>query len=219
MEEAQQLQRDPREMDHPLKGQHYAPLKAPSASGMRTEHIGEILGIPRRRIANKVLRALGAVINMIEQGQVPEAGRWITYSRTIMIRKKSGKTPRTIKVSEFYRTMGAKRALQKGGVNLRKTLMAAHQYGVGVPGGAEALTHFSTTVEDTIKKGEAPPMVVADLDQQNFFNLVEWRTIRECAKTMLPEASNILEWEQQCPAKSFTSTLEEYEYDRGAEQG
>lgn len=45
----------------PLKAVRYASLTAPGPSGMRAEHIRDILSAPRRRDANRLLRALATL--------------------------------------------------------------------------------------------------------------------------------------------------------------
>ena len=80
-----------------LTGVRFAALKAPGPSGMRPEHMAELLGTRRRMVAGRLLRALNGVLSRIEAGDLPEAGRWITRSRTTFLVKKSGVAPRPIK--------------------------------------------------------------------------------------------------------------------------
>ena len=70
--------------ENPLKGLKFGSLKAPGPSGLRPEHIGEMMSV-RKRVANKVIRALDKLLSCIQQGKVIEEGRWITYSRTMFI--------------------------------------------------------------------------------------------------------------------------------------
>ena len=76
------------EHDHPLRGVRFAALKAPGPSGLRPEHIAELLGVRRRRLANKLLRALGRLLDAIAGGRLCEEARWITRSRSIFIEKR-----------------------------------------------------------------------------------------------------------------------------------
>ena len=85
--------------DDPLKGVRFGALKAPSASGARPEHIGEILGV-RRRAANKAREALGRLIHMTIEGKLAEEARWTTFSRTVFIGTKGGKKPRPLKMAK-----------------------------------------------------------------------------------------------------------------------
>ena len=88
-----------------------------------------------------------------------------------------------------------------------------------MPNGAEALVHWRSTVETAAKDGLIDPIVVADLDMENFFNTVEWTAIRRSLRAHFPEASPAVEWEQQSPGVMVLSDCSEYTFDRGAEQG
>ena len=76
---------------NPLKGIHFGALKAPGPSGMIPEHISELLSV-RRRVANKALAALDKLQHIVSKGGLDERARWITFSRTIFVRKKVGIT-------------------------------------------------------------------------------------------------------------------------------
>ena len=156
-------------MVNPLKGMQFGALKAPGPSGMRPEHLSELMAV-RRRVANKVMQGLGALMKRTRQGELCEEARWVTFSRTIFISKKGGKAPRPIKVGELIRSVAARATLNKNEKQLRMLLARSNQFGVAVSGGAEGLIHWRTTLEETIRSGKAPPMVVADLDM-NFFSI------------------------------------------------
>jgi hypothetical protein len=64
-----------------------------------------------------------------------------------------------------------------------------NQWGIAMPGGAEALVHWRATVEQAARQGLIPAVVVADIDMENFFNSVEWEAIRESIQKHFPEAS------------------------------
>ena len=77
-----------------MRGVRFAALKAPGPSGMRAEHLSELLGIPRKRVANKLLGSLSKLARVIKQGLLCEDARWITRSRTIFIGEKHSDEPR-----------------------------------------------------------------------------------------------------------------------------
>jgi hypothetical protein len=113
--------------DHPLAGVRFAALKAPGPSGTRPEHLSELLGIHRRRVANRLLRSLGMLLDVISEGGLSEEGRWIARSRTIFIEKKTGADPRPIKIGEVLRAASAKRLLRRLSPRLRQTFISMHQ--------------------------------------------------------------------------------------------
>ena len=112
---------------HPLQGAHFGPLKGPGPSGTCPEHISEILGVKRRNIASKALRAFGKLMDVMERGDLTEQARLITFSRTIFLRKKAGPEPRPVKIGEFLRTAVAKRTVAKHAHKLHPTLVKMRQ--------------------------------------------------------------------------------------------
>ena len=88
-----------------------------------------------------------------------------------------------------------------------------------MPGGAEALTHWRTSVESAAQRGLIDPIVVADLDMQNFFNSVEWVSIRKSIATHFKAASPCISWEQSERATTFLPDGASFRVDRGSEQG
>ena len=119
--------------EHPLKGVRFAALKAPGPSGARAEHFSEMLATSRKRLANKLLRAMGKVLSLIETGGLCDEARWITRTRSFNIPKKNGAKPRNIKSGEFLRSSAARRLIQKSGPALRRTLVGMRQWGVKMP--------------------------------------------------------------------------------------
>ena len=86
---------DPAE-NSPLKGVRYAALTAPGPSGTRPEHIRDMLSVPRRRDANRLLQALAQIHKAMVERRLSDAARWLTRTRLCWQRKKNNK-PRTIK--------------------------------------------------------------------------------------------------------------------------
>eukprot|EP00973_Karenia_brevis_P057003 7929184-Karenia_brevis.AAC.1 len=61
----------------------------------------------------------------------------------------------------------SKRLLGRAATHLRPTLLQMHQWGVLMPGGAEALVHWRACVEDLALSGAIGPLVAFDLDLAN----------------------------------------------------
>ena len=118
-----------------------------------------------------------------------EEGRWLTYPRLIYLQKRRGElildTPCPIKVGEVLRSAAAKRTLRTHEQALAPTLIRMRQYGVLLPGGAEALAHWRAIVEEAAKAGVIRPVATADFDMKNFFNSVEWGAIRRSVQEHL----------------------------------
>ena len=209
--------------EDPLRGVRFGTLKAPGPTGLRPEHIAELLAVRRRRTARRLRRTLGLLLDAIASGSVVEEGRWLTYSRLIYLQKKRGElildTPRPIKVGEVLRSAAAKRTLRKHEQTLLPTLIRMRQYGVSLPGGAEALAHWRATVEEAAKAGIIRPVVTADLDMKNFFNSVEWDAIRRSVQEHLEVVAPSVAWEQKVPGTTILPDGAAFNFDRGAEQG
>jgi hypothetical protein len=165
------------------------------------------------------MRALAKLIGVMEAGKLVEAARWVTFTRTIFIEKKTGPAPRTLKVGEVLRSTTAKRLLQANAPKLRPKLVRMRQWGISLPGGCESLIHWRTTVEQAARDGVMEPVVVADLDMQNYFNTVEWPSIRASLRLHFEEAVPTVEWEQQQHGVSLMPDGSSFTFDRGAEQG
>jgi hypothetical protein len=156
---------------------------------------------------------------VIERGELNDSGRWLCRSRTVFIAKKTGEAPRPIKVGEVLRAAAAKRLLNRSAGKLRKVFLQMHQWGISIPGGAEALTHWRDLAESASKCGVGKAVVIADLDMANFFNSVEWPAIRDSVARHFPEASPILQWEHARPSESVLSDMSTFSTNRGSEQG
>jgi hypothetical protein len=81
----------------PLEGVRFAALSGPGPSGMRPEHIRDMLNCGLRRISNRLLRALQVTEALAAGGDLPDAWRWMLDSRLAYIKKRSA-TPRPIRV-------------------------------------------------------------------------------------------------------------------------
>ena len=132
---------------HSLKGVRFAALKAPGPTGTRAEHMSELLGVRRKRVASKGMRALGSLLEVIEAGGLPEEARWVAFTKTVLIEKKVGPAPRTIKIGEALRATSAQRVLKSAAAKVRPTLVRMRQWGVSLPGGCESLIHWRSSIE------------------------------------------------------------------------
>ena len=98
------------------------------------------------------------------------------------LRKKNGK-PRPIKMVEVLRSCYS-------------ACLSMHQWGIGLPGAAEALSYWCGTIEELICDGTLSPRLAADLDLVNMFGNAEWPSIRFAIQSHLKEA---LPWKKCMP--------------------
>ena len=69
-----------------------------------------------------------------------------------------------------------------------------HQWGIGLPGAAEALSHWRGLIEELIFQGILEPMIAADLDLVNMFGNAEWPSIRAAIEGHFQEALAWTSW-------------------------
>ena len=65
-------------------------------------------------------------------------------------------------------------------------LLRGRQFGIAIPGGADALVHFRSVFEDVLQADSGPALAVLDLDLRNAFPSFEWDAIHEAVKEFAP---------------------------------
>ena len=204
---------------HPLKGIYFPPMTAPGPSLTRPEHIQEMLSVRRRCVANRLLRAIGRAVEMGLGGVLPDAARWILGSGVTFLEKPGKDEPRPIRAGEWLRKVIGKTLINRHRKTIRKVMVSLRQFGVALPGGAEALFHARETVEAMARSGTLPPLAVVDVDLVNCYGSLEWDAIIEAYEEFLPEA---VPWERWCTNQPCEATLpssERVTLNRGAGQG
>ena len=78
-----------RELPRPRDGVHFARLSGPGPSGMRPEHLRDMLGCNRRRAVNRLIRALHATEVLAAAGALPACWRWMLGSRLVFYRQEA----------------------------------------------------------------------------------------------------------------------------------
>ena len=127
---------------------------------------------------------------MAEQGTLCQEARWILRTRLIYLTKPGSHKPRPIRVGEFLRSTVCKRMLAQDGRKLVPIFLRMHQWGVQMPGGAEALVHWRSTVETLALEGDIEALVAFDLDLTNMYGSIEWPSIRAAVAKNFARAAN-----------------------------
>ena len=91
-------------------------------------------------------------------------------------------------MGEMLRSAYSKKKVKTAMNHLRPKLALMHQWGVGIPGAAEAMVHWRTTIEQLALSGDIPPLVAIDVDMVNMFGTAEWPSIRETLEVHFREA-------------------------------
>jgi hypothetical protein len=153
-------------------------MTGPGPTGTRPEHAQKAFGIRQKREARRLARAMLKVQRLAAAGDLPDAARWLTHTRLIFLEKPGRDLPRPVRIGEFLGSSMAKKALQKASPRLRPIFREMHQWGLAMPGGAEALVHWRETIKSQALAGNTPPLVAFNLDLANMFCNVEWPEIR-----------------------------------------
>ena len=202
-----------------LDGVRFGALSAPGPTGARPEHLQEAIACKPRAAGMKLARAVSALHAAAQDGHLPACARWILDSRLVFLRKKTGNTPRPIRVGELWRRVVAKRMANDAQKESRSFFLRCRQFGISVPGGADVLVHFRSVVEQALQGDDGPALVVFDLDLRNAFPSFEWDSIREAVQEHAPKLSGWSAWCHAGPCQILLPSGEWAQVDRGAEQG
>ena len=201
-----------------LRGVRFRAMSAPGPSGMRPEHLRELVAVRDRRTASRLLASISKFVDAAIAGELCDAARWILDSRLVYLRKKTGTAPRPIRVGELWRRVVAKRVVDASRKTVQQVCLAARQFGVAIPGGTDGLVHFRTQLEACLSASDVP-MVVIDVDFKNAFPSIEWDSIRDAVEEMLPNAAPWTHWCHSAPGRVILPSGAVTRIDRGAEQG
>ena len=129
------------DLPKPLDGVRFTRLSAPGPSGMRPEHLRDMLACRRRRAVNRLLRAMHVTEVLGAAGSLPPCWRWALGSRLVFLAKKHGNRPRPVRVGEVWRRAVAKHPLHQHSAKVRKLMLEEHQCEVSIPGVSDILVH------------------------------------------------------------------------------
>ena len=212
--------REPQEVPKPLDGVRFSRLSGPGPSGMRPEHLKDMLACTRRRAVNRLLRAVHNLEDMASTGSLPEVWRFMLHSRLVFLAQKHGPAPRPIRVGEFWRRVVAKHSLHQHSSKVQQRMLEVHQYGVSIPGGADILIHTRSTIEECFREDPASGVwAIIDIDFVNAFPSLEWDSVDTAMSSRMPELSTWTRWCHQFPGDVFLPDGGVHRASRGAEQG
>ena len=127
---------------------------------------------------------------------------------------------RPIQMGEFLRKLLIRRTLHVNREEVQQTMLSHRQWGVGAPGDSEAIAHCHLGLESLHRAGQLPrPMLVVQIDAENFFGSLEWDSIREALECEPPELAPATAWKHQSPRFAQQDGVAPQQKNRGAEQG
>ena len=127
---------------------------------------------------------------------------------------------RPIQMGEFLRKFLVRRTLHVHRLRTQRTMLSCRQWGVGAPGGSEAIAHCHLGLESLHRAGKLPTALLAvQVDAENFFGSLEWDAIRQAVGEELPELGPTTAWKHQAPSYAHQEGAPPQMKNRGAEQG
>ena len=91
-------------------------------------------------------------------------------------------------MGKIWRRFISKHLLYRHEAKVRRVIVEACQYGVSMPGGAEALVHTRETIENAIRADPSRGVwAVVDVDFQNAFSSFLYEAIDSALGTRIPE--------------------------------
>ena len=205
--------------EHPLKGISFPPMSGTGPSNCRPEHMNEMLGTRKNALKRRLFRLLEEAVEKGLKGELPDTLRWILGSSATFLEKLGHETSRPIRCGEWLRKVIAKVFLRRHKLKIRQAMLRLRQFGVMIPGGAEALHHARTTIEEIAADGQLGPLVAVDVDMKNFFGSVEWEATESSYRELLPEGLPWVSWCQAAPVSVSLPCKQRIASDRGAGQG
>ena len=211
----------PPELHRPMQGVKFARMTGPGKSGFRPEHLSAMLRSKKRRAVNRLSKAISEAEVMAFNGTLPPAGwSWIMDSRLVYIAKKASAVPRPIRVGEIWRRLISKHLLYRYETKVRKVMVAASQFGVSMPGGAEALIHTRETIEAAMRADpDNGVWACIDVDFKNAFPSLLHESIDAAVGARVPELQPWSSWCQRNCGVIYLPSGAKYRAERGAEQG
>nr|GEW02087.1 hypothetical protein [Tanacetum cinerariifolium] len=166
-----------------------------SRDGLRAQHLMDILGGAASAVADDLLGSITEVVNMFLSGKCPsQLGEYIASAPLTPLVKPGGGI-RPIAVETMWQRLVFKVASSSIS-NSMNTYLQDFQFGVGVPGGCEAVLHSVNRLNES--KGKEVRLSLLLVDFKNAFNLVDKSVLLEEARARCP---SIARWVEFCYAR------------------
>ncbi|GJW41559.1 hypothetical protein Tco_0067404 [Tanacetum coccineum] len=163
--------------------------------GLRAQHLMDILGGAASAVADDLLGSITGVVNLFLSGKCPsQLGEYIASAPLTPLVKPGGGI-RPIAVGTVWRRLVSKVASSSIG-NSMNTYLQDFQFGVGVPGGCEAVLHSVNRLIES--KGNEVGLSMLLVDFKNAFNLVDRSVLLEETRVRCP---SIAPWVEFCYAR------------------
>ena len=163
--------------------------------GLRAQHLMDILGGAATAIADDLLGSITGIVNLFLGGKCPiQLGEYIASAPLTPLVKPGGGI-RPIAVGTVWQRLVSKVASSSVG-NSMNSYLQDFQFGVGIPGGCEAVLHSVNRLIES--KGDEVGHSMLLVDFKNAFNLVERSVLLQETRTRCP---SIAAWVEFCYAR------------------
>ncbi|GJY22392.1 putative reverse transcriptase domain-containing protein [Tanacetum coccineum] len=168
--------------------------------GLRAQHLMDCLSGAALAISDELVSSITQVVNLFLKGKCPAMlGEYIASAPLTPLVKPGGGI-RPIVVGTIWRRLVSKVSATMIGHSLDGYLDGL-QFGVGVPGGGEAILHaVNRLVED---RGDDVGLSMLLVDFQNAFNLVDRTVMLEEVRLRCPAISRWVEFCYSSPARLY----------------
>lgn len=192
----------------------FPPGSAGGLDALRPQIVKDLVGPQQGDLGESLLAAISDLLLLILEGRVPEPFRHIFFGAALTALKKKDGGIRPIAVGNMWRRLAAKLVVSSITPELVE-LLAPHQLGVGIPGGAEAGSHAAR-----IYWNASHPSIKAflKLDFRNAFNEIRRDAILSSVATHFPQFYRFVAAAYQSPSSLFFGTTL-ISSERGAQQG
>nr|GEZ97617.1 hypothetical protein [Tanacetum cinerariifolium] len=168
--------------------------------GLRAQHLMDILGGAASAVADDLLGTITEVVNLFLSGKCPsQLGEYIASAPLTLLVKPGGGI-RPIVVGTAWRRLVSKVASSSIGISMN-TYLQDFQFGVGVPGGCEAVLHSVNRLVES--KGNEVGLSMLLVDFSNAFNLVDMSVLLEESRVQCPSISPWVEFCYARPARLY----------------
>lgn len=166
---------------------------AAGGSGLRPNHLDELLKVPNTNEDVGLIGGITAVVNILAQGKGPATiAPWIAGAPLTALNKPEGGGVRPIAVGETLRRL-VSGCLMARESESAKEFFQPLQLGIATSGGAEALVHAARKLHQS--HGQDSSYALLQVDLRNAFNLVSRPAFFNSICTSFP---NLVPWVKYC---------------------
>lgn len=145
------------------------PTSAAGGSGLRPNHLLELIRVPDTRYSTSLLAALTALVNMLAAGRAPTSvSKWVCGAPLTALTKPTGGV-RPIAVGETLRRLFSS-CLMSSVKQGARTYLQPFQLGIATPRGVEGMIHAARRA--VAAHGSTGQYAMLSVDLQNAFSLV-----------------------------------------------